>query len=139
MASLFMVIVMDKKTILIVGCGDSPTGRYGRLWGSLSRIMDIEVIHKTINDDLVGIDPLARGLVIHDELLHMDFSDLEDRVSALVETGSHWSKMYFDEKRGIRTTTVLPNEYWVRLEKPADHPTRKREPKGPRNKWGKLK
>lgn len=167
---------MGEKTILIVGCGDSPTGRYGRLWDALSRITDVKVIFKTIEDDLVGLDPLERGLVIHDDIANIDFGLVEDRaVAHLLKDrtgagksgflGTNFSELWHNES-GQRIVSdieahrlykdyMFPLNYGVRgsgksmmnalrykamfAEVPADHPTRKREPKGPRGKWGKLK
>ena len=85
-------------------------------------------------------------------LIHEDFNRLEERVLAdpltverlerqLEKTiifGTRYSQCWFDEYAGMQIKD-LPHREVFKMAEPADHPTRKREPKGPRGKWGKLK
>lgn len=85
-------------------------------------------------------------------LIHEDFARLEDRVLAgpitiarlerqmekVVIFGTRYSHCWFDEYSQIQIKD-MPHHEVLNLDHPADHPTRKREPKGPRGKWGKLK
>lgn len=86
-------------------------------------------------------------------LLHQDFNRLEERVLAqlvpdekmqrqLEKTilfGHRFTYGWFDEFESMIKTRDVPMREVFDLTEPADHPTRKREPKGPRGKWGKLK
>lgn len=60
-----------------------------------------------------GLDKQIVGA--NPDLVIQDFSHLEDRLMAYGR--------------------IIENKF---RELPADHPTRKREPKGPRGRWGKL-
>lgn len=62
----------------------------------------------------------------HKRLLEqMDYSGLEYRIAAQIPV------------RGKRPNLVIYDDMY--MPKAADHPSRKREPKGPRGKWGKPK
>ena len=93
-------------------------------------------------------------------LIHEDFNRLEERVLAnpitiaklerqmekVVIFGTRYSHCWFDEHTGIQIKDMSHHEMGIvdqfrfvpHPDVPADHPTRKREPKGPRGRWGKL-
>lgn len=93
-------------------------------------------------------------------LLHEDFNRLEERVLAdpitiarlerqmekVVICGTRYSHCWFDEYTQIQIKDMSHHEMGIvdqtrfvpHPDVPADHPTRKREPKGPRGRWGKL-
>ncbi|MNF91703.1 hypothetical protein D3C85_379750 [compost metagenome] len=93
-------------------------------------------------------------------LLHEDFNRLEDRVVLNMEGnkqfnrqlektilfGTCYTQCWFDELTGVQIKDVSHHEMGIvdqvrfvpHPDVPADHPTRKREPKGPRGRWGKL-
>lgn len=93
-------------------------------------------------------------------LLHEDFNRLEERVLAdpitiaklerqmekVVIFGTRYSQCWFDEYAGVQIKDMSHHEMGIvdqvrfvpHPDVPADHPTRKREPKGPRGRWGKL-
>lgn len=99
--------------VLILGSGDSPTGRYGRLYASLSMLEGISVGYKKMDDIVVGNEP---SMTFIDEFRIHDLSKLEEPFSNALLYGVSHPEM-FD----------LP---------PAD---KRKEPKGPRGRWGKLK
>lgn len=86
-------------------------------------------------------------------LIHEDFNRLEERVLATLLSddkqqrqiektilfGHRFTYGWFDEFESMIKTRNVPMREVFNLTEPADHPTRKREPKGPRGKWGKLK
>lgn len=104
--------------------------------------------------DIVIVDgrfsPL-RTAGIAERLLGMDYKTVEDHILALQRKGrnqaektmlfgTNYTQCWFDEFEGIKTRNIPIREvYAFNMQEPADHPTRKREPKGPRGKWGKLK
>lgn len=101
-------------------------------------------------------------------LIHEDFNKLEDHVTARILKGrdsledvgktgfmgTTFNKVWLDEFDQIQrreipyedviligrhdSTRFVPTPQISVPEHPADHPTRKREPKGPRGRWGKL-
>jgi len=86
-------------------------------------------------------------------LIHEDFNRLEERVLATLLSddkqqrqmektilfGHRFTYGWFDEFESMIKTREVPVHEVFDWTKPSDHPTRKREPKGPRGKWGKLK
>lgn len=89
-------------------------------------------------------------------LAKMDYSKVEERVTAhllksrpdsvrqcekAILFGARYTQCWFDEFEDTIKTKDIPirEVYNFNREVPADHPERKREPKGPRGKWGKLK
>lgn len=86
-------------------------------------------------------------------LIHEDFNRLEEQVLATLLSddkqqrqmektilfGHRFTYGWFDEFESMIKTRNVPIREVFNLTEPADHPTRKREPKGPRGKWGKLK
>lgn len=150
---------MDKTKVLIVG--ESLHARW--MQEAMKRhpaVFDVEV--HPFNVGAIGHKP---DIVIVDELMAKDYGNLEDRLFAnLLRDG--WAgvqilddhediKVEVIELRRMQKSLMFPEYYGHRGEgksmlnalrvkthfdeKPADHPSRKREPKGPRNKWGKLK
>lgn len=72
---------------------------------------------------LLGAGP--RNAYLAEILVKIGFADVEQRVlNDMMNTGTGFSRVIYD---------------WNIPVVAADHPSRKREPKGPRNKWGKIK
>lgn len=159
MAPLFTVTVMDKSKVIIIGGG--PQSRW--MEEALSRhpaLFDVEV--REFGVGTIGHKP---EVFIIEDLMVSDFAAVEERVFAdMLRDGWAGKQILFDgthltvsavEAHQIHKDIMFPEYYGHRgmgksmlnalrvkaqfAEVPADHPTRKREPKGPRNKWGKLK
>ena len=74
------------------------------------------------------------------KLSEMDFADIEQRVlDDMLITGTGFKHILFDDHHGPKITNIRVCDVYDWTVTPADHPTRKSEPKGPRGKWGKLK
>lgn len=87
---------------------------------------------------LLGAGP--RNAYLAEILVKIGFADVEQRVlNDMMNTGTGFSRVIFDEHP--RVCHVLQEDIydWNIPVVAADHPSRKREPKGPRNKWGKIK
>lgn len=126
---------MDKTKILILG-----TGRRSRLLMDLldgyRNLFDVEM--QELPKGVVGKKPDI--LIYEDEhtlLGDMDFSHLEGLMYARpIIVGN----IGIFHNPPVTIGNVLRGVYdCVPHPEPADHPSRKREPKGPRNKWGKIK
>ena len=115
---------MDKPKILIVGAGPSSAS-LARLLGTALSEHSIAIVED------------------HKRLLEqMDYTDLECRIASQIPR-QYWGKSryvhpQFDQipVMGKSPDLVIYDDF--ELPKAADHPSRKREPKGPRGKWGKL-
>lgn len=72
-------------------------------------------------------------------LLDLDFADVEQRcLNDLVVHGRGFNRVIFDDLDGIRSENIpIRDVYNWKLE-PADSIERRKEPKGPRGRWGKL-
>lgn len=126
---------MDKTKILIIGAG-----RRSRLMMDLldgyRNLFDVEM------QELPKIPVVKKAdiLIYEDEhtlLGEMDFSHLEDLMYARpIIVGN--VGIFHNPPVTIGNALRGVYDYVPHLE-PADHPSRKREPKGPRNKWGKIK
>ncbi len=103
---------MDKPKILIVGADPSSA--------SLARLLGI-----ALHEHAIQIVETEK------ELLNADYSALEKRVLF------HHSQFDRIPEVGKRPDLIIYDDFG--LPKAADHPSRKREPKGPRGKWGKPK
>lgn len=76
---------------------------------------------------------------IYQRLLALNFADIEMRcLNDLVVHGRGFNRVIFDELDGIRSENIpIRDVYDWKLE-PADSIERRKEPKGPRGRWGKL-
>lgn len=138
---------MDDKKIIVFGSGHlRNTMTFAKLLGEA---LHAEVVRQ---DDFVKPKPI-----------NLDFSELETKIlgmyDAVLEDGTAMldiktgrivkgRDMYITPDvaasnrlfaQGYRPDLMIWDEFnYPKLQKPADHPSRKREPKGPRGKWGKL-
>lgn len=144
---------MEKPKIVII-CGNEPrlTGGFVERFLEMGKnVFDIEVVD--VNDTLIGNRP---DIMVWDEqsdvdLKSMDFSSLEERVAKHQSwfydnmpkdpaERQRWKDETFclrygsTRKLGMHPAFAYP--YGQPKEKPAN---RRKGPKGPRGKWGKLK
>lgn len=137
---------MDKTKILIIGAGHQSR------W--LASVLEQ---HPALFDiECRSIDDVIRGHKMHqvienDLLLTCDFTDIENRVLAsMVKDGVAGLETIYNDT-DIKLSVVEAHQMLMPLRtiKPglaywapgtgADHTSRKREPKGPRGRWGKPK
>lgn len=110
----------EKPTVLVIG---SPTGRYRSLLDTLHSISNVHVVYKGDEGRLMSNMP---------DLALLDFSKMENRILG----NEHFLLTHTrGQGKSALHAQFIKNIY---REPPADHPSRKREPKGPRGKWGKL-
>ncbi|MNQ24293.1 hypothetical protein D3C85_374840 [compost metagenome] len=123
---------MDRPKILLLG--DGPRNK--ALADLLAKMDFADVELRVLNDMVIT----GRGFseFIGDELLHVDV----ERVYKDAMFAERYRHPQFDQIPNLRGCgkALLRAKYLKAqfAEKPADHPTRKREPKGPRGRWGKL-
>lgn len=126
---------MDKTKILILGTGRRSHLMMGLLDG-YRNLFDVEM--QELPKGVLGKKPDI--LIYEDEhalLGDMDFSKLEDM---MYDKPIIVGNMGIFHNPPVTIGNALRGVYdYVPHLEPADHPSRKREPKGPRNKWGKIK
>lgn len=72
-------------------------------------------------------------------LIDLDFADVEMRcLNNLVVHGRGFKRDIFDELNGIRSEHIPIRDVYNWKPEPADSIERRKEPKGPRGRWGKL-
>lgn len=72
-------------------------------------------------------------------LIDLDFADVEMRcLSNLVVHGRGFNRVILDELDGIRSENIPIRDVYNWKPEPADSIERRKEPKGPRGRWGKL-
>lgn len=87
---------------------------------------------------LLGDGPHNRYLA--EILAKIDFADVEQRIlNDMVITGRSFDSMGIVDEYTVIGNVPAVRVYDYNPYAGADHPVRKREPKGPRGKWGKLK
>lgn len=112
---------MEKQIVVLVS---GPTGRRGSGKSLWRYALQVALIHG------LDLEMRAQAKKTVGNLGHLsDFDNLE--LSIMNDIAIH----------GNRANRVWGDEFNILKllrEPPADHPSRKREPKGPRGKWGKL-
>lgn len=72
-------------------------------------------------------------------LLDLDFADVEQRcLNDLVVHGRGFNRITIDELGGLDSVPIPIRDVYDWKEEPADGLHRRKEPKGPRGRWGKL-
>lgn len=72
-------------------------------------------------------------------LLALDFADVEQRcLNDLVVNGRGFNRVIFDELGDIRSEHIPICDVYNWKQEAADGIERRKEPKGPRGRWGKL-
>lgn len=86
---------------------------------------------------LLGDGPEHKRLLT--ALIALDFADVEKRcLNDLVVHGRGFNRVIFDELGGIRSENIPIRDVYNWKPEPADSLERRKEPKGPRGRWGKL-
>lgn len=86
---------------------------------------------------LVGDGPFHSRIL--QTLLDLDFADVEMRcLNDLVVHGRGFNRVIVDELDGIRSENIPIRDVYNWKPEPADSIERRKEPKGPRGRWGKL-
>lgn len=81
----------------------------------------------------------SRHQWLHDRLLAMDFADIEMRcLNDMVIQGTGFQRVFFDEHLMPVKEHISSMAMYDWKQEAADGLHRRKEPKGPRGRWGKL-
>ena len=121
----FVAVVGDRELSsteesLLRHLSESPTGRVER-----PKVL------------LLGNGPFHSRII--QTLLDLDFADVEQRcLNDLVFHGRGFNRITIDELDRIRSENIPIRDVYNWKPEPADSLKRRKEPKGPRGRWGKL-